>query len=225
MGPAGTEGPPAGQGGAGERLGVFGGTFDPPHAGHLVAADSALHAFQLQRVLFVPAGEPPHKAGQVCAGAEQRYEMVRLAIAGHPGFAVSRLELDRPGPSYTVDTLAALRQDGRSLFFITGIDAVLELPGWRDPEGLLRLAEFVAVSRPGLSPGRLTALRATLPAAARARIHHLPIPAVDVSSHDLRRRVRDGLPIRYLVPDPVAAYIARERLYRCGGERAPGGRA
>jgi nicotinate-nucleotide adenylyltransferase len=227
----GTEGPgragPAGGAGGGPepgtRLGVFGGTFDPPHAGHLVAAECALRALSLDQVLFVPAARPPHKGGQVSAGPEQRYEMVRLAIAGHPRFAVSRIELDRPGPSYTVDTLAALAEDdpARRLHFITGIDAVLDLPSWREPERLLRMAAFVAVSRPGVPRERLDAFTAALPPDLRQRVRYLEIPAVDVSSSEVRERVRDGRSIRRLVPRAVAAFIARERLYLGAREAAP----
>lgn len=148
--------------------------------------------------------------------------MVELATDGRPRFAASRIELDRPGPSYSVDTLSELAAARPScdLFFVTGIDAVLDLPHWRDPEGLLRLARFIAVSRPGMDRERLAALVASLPPDLGGRIFYLPIPAVDVSSRDLRRRVRRGLPIDHLVPAPVAAYIAGVGLYAPSDRRA-----
>ena len=199
------------------RLGVFGGTFDPIHIGHLVAAEAARDAFQLDRVLFVPAARPPHKLGQVRATPEQRLQMTILATADNPAFAVSRLEIDRPGPSYTIDTLRDLAAEnaGCHLHFITGADAVLELASWREPEALLDVAEFIAVARPGAAAERVAAFAATL-GRRGARIRYLAIPAIDISSHELRSRVRAGQSIRYLVPAEVAEYILREGLYVSG---------
>lgn len=166
-------------------------------------------------MLFVPAARPPHKLQQVCATSEQRYRMVDLAVANNARFAVSRIEIDRAGLSYTVDTLAALASEYRdaSLFFITGIDAAIELTTWREPERLLRMATFVAVSRPGVPPERLEAFTAALPAGLRDRVVYLPIPSIDISSHEVRERIRERRPVRYLVPDRVADLIAREGLY------------
>jgi nicotinate-nucleotide adenylyltransferase len=179
------------------RLGVMGGTFDPVHVGHVAAARAAATRIALDRVLFVPAGQPPHKAGH--ATPEQRYEMTRLAIAGEPGFAASRIELDRPGPSYTVDTLRALR--GPELFFICGADAIRDLPTWHEWEELPKLATFVAVTRPGVAPPEV-------PCAT-----YIEIPGVDVSSSAIRERVAAGLPIDGMVAPAVARYIHEHRLY------------
>jgi nicotinate-nucleotide adenylyltransferase len=179
------------------RLGVFGGTFDPIHVGHVAAAHAALTALHLERVLFVPSGRPPHKEGH--ASAEQRYEMTCLAIEGEPLFTVSRLELDRPGPSYTVDTLRALQGD--ELFFICGADAIVELPTWHEWRELVKLAKFVAVTRPGTTGTRA------------AYASYLTVPGVDVSSREIRDRVAMGLSITGLVAPAVEAYIREHRLY------------
>jgi nicotinate-nucleotide adenylyltransferase len=179
------------------RLGILGGTFDPVHVGHLAAARAAAACLELDRVLFVPAGVPPHKRGH--ASPEHRFEMTRLATAGEPMFSVSRIELDRPGPSYTVDTLRALQGD--ELFFICGADAIRDLPNWREWEQLPKLARFVAVARPGV----------TGPPVPYAT--YIRIPGVDVSSSEIRERVAAGLPITGLVAPAVEAYIHEHRLY------------
>jgi nicotinate-nucleotide adenylyltransferase len=199
------------------RLGIIGGTFDPVHYGHLVAADQARWHFELDRVVFVPTGQPWQKPVGVTA-PEHRFQMVRLATADNPGFSVSRVEIDAPGPTYTVDTLRRLRagmDPGTRLFFIAGADAVLDLPSWKDPDELLGLTEIIAVTRPGWDLSRLAE---RLPAAA-GRVHTLALPALDISSTDLRARVAAGAPVRYLVPDPVADYVAEHGLYRATADR------
>lgn len=188
------------------RLGVLGGTFDPVHLGHTAVAHAALRAAGLDRVVFIPAGEPPHKTGQVHATAEQRLRMVALATAGEPRFSASRLELDRPGPSYTVDSLRALRAQGwNELFFICGADAAADVPNWHRWRELVAMATFVAVARPG-GPAPAPEL------GARVRVVHMV--GVDISSSDIRRRVAEGLPIDGMVAPAVAAYIRKEGLYR-----------
>jgi len=186
-------------------LGLMGGTFDPIHHGHLVAAEEARYAFELERVLFIPAGHPWQKKRHV-APAEERYEMALLATRDNDAFEVSRIEIDRDGPTYTVDTLHSLRkeQPDAQLFFITGADAILEILSWKDPDEALSLATFVAVTRPGYELERLPS----------RDIEVLEIPALAISSTDIRRRVAAGRPIRYLVPDAVAAHIADRGLYR-----------
>jgi len=187
------------------RLGLMGGTFDPIHNGHLVAAEEARYAFSLDRVMFIPAGRPWQKERHVAAPAE-RFQMTVLATQDNPHFEVSRTEIDREGPTYTVDTLRELRA-GRpddALFFITGADAIREILSWKDPDEALQLATFVAVTRPGYELDRLP---------SRA-IEVLEIPALAISSTDIRARVAAGRPIRYLVPDAVAAHIKVRGLYR-----------
>lgn len=201
---------------AARRIGVMGGTFDPIHHGHLVAAEGARHRYGLERVLFVPAACSPHKAGQAVTPGHHRLAMALLATVSNPWFDVSALELERPAPSYTIDTLRALQAalgPETELYFITGADAILEILRWRDPEALLRAARFVAATRPGYAPERLEAVTARLPADLRGRVEYLEVPALAISSTDLRRRVREGMPIRYLVPEPVEHYIRKNGLY------------
>jgi nicotinate-nucleotide adenylyltransferase len=202
------------------RIGVMGGTFDPIHYGHLVTAEVARAHFGLDEVLFVPTGEPPHKAGRAVSPAEDRYLMTVLATATNPNFLVSRIEIERPGPSYTVDTLSALKAafgpDVR-LHFITGADAVREILNWRDPKTILALAEVIAATRPGYRLTGLDKLEADLDPGSFGRIRALEVPALAISSSDIRRRVAEGLPIKYLVPEAVEQYIAKMGLYRPGG--------
>jgi len=193
------------------RLGVMGGTFDPIHHGHLVAASEVQARFNLDEVVFVPTGEPWQKAGRKVSQAEDRYLMTTIATASNPRFSVSRVDILRPGPTYTVDTLRDIRaQRGTDwdLFFITGADALSQILTWRGAEQLFDLAQFVGVSRPGVSLGE-------------SDITHLPddkvslleIPALSISSTACRERVAEGLPIWYLVPDGIVQYIAKRGLY------------
>lgn len=195
-------------------VGIMGGTFDPIHYGHLAAAEEARARFTLERVIFVPNRHPPHKQEQSVSPAEMRYEMAVLATASNPTFEVSRVEVDRPGPSYSADTMEQFRQLLGSrvrLYFITGADALLEIMAWRDPPRLARICEFVAVARPGYD---LTALERALPPELRERAHVLEVPGVEISSTELRRRAAAGEPLRYLTPPPVVSYIERKALYR-----------
>lgn len=193
----------------------MGGTFDPIHVGHLLAAEEARRHFGLERVLFVPAACPPHKVGKEVTPGFHRLVMAIVATLDHPGFIVSDLELRRPAPSYTLDTLRQLRdqEPEAELYFITGADAVLDILAWREPGELVRLATFVGVTRPGYDLGRIDGVRAGLGPEAAERLHVLEMPGVDVSSTEVRRRVRAGESIRYLVPAPVEAYIAKFGLY------------
>ena len=198
-------------------VGVMGGTFNPIHFGHLVTAEEALYAFDLREVVFVPAGRPWQKNRTDVAEAEHRYLMTVIATASNPLFRVSRIEIDREGPTYTVDTLRALRVQlgGVELYFITGADAILQILTWKDPQEVLAEARFIAASRPGYDLDRL---EKELPEGFGDRVHVLEIPALAISSTDLRIRVREGRPIRYLVPEGVARYIEKTGLY--GGETA-----
>lgn len=188
----------------------MGGTFDPIHLGHLRAAETAREALGLARVAFVPAGIPPHR-GAPLSPALDRYAMVCLATAGHPHFVAADLELRRQGPSFTVDTLAALLEEnpGDSLTVIVGSDTFPEMPTWRDPARLFGLAEVAVVDRPGDD----TEAPSPPPFPGAKGVHRIKGPTLDVSATAVRERVRRGESVRYLVPEPVADYIAKRRLY------------
>lgn len=192
--------------GARRRVGVMGGTFDPIHHGHLVAASEVASSFQLDEVIFVPTGQPWQKS--TVSSAERRYEMTVIATASNPRFTVSRVDIDRAGPTYTIDTLRDIHaaQPDSELFFISGADAVAQIIGWKDVEELWQLAHFVAVTRPGhpLSVGALPQHNVSL----------LEVPALAISSTDCRDRVGRDYPVWYLVPDGVVQYISKHRLYR-----------
>jgi nicotinate-nucleotide adenylyltransferase len=198
------------------RLGVLGGTFNPPHIGHLVCAQEAFDQLGLDRVVLMPAAQPPHKQIAADPGAEARHELCRLAVADDERFVVSRLELDREGRSYTVDTLRALHDQHQQddLTFIVGGDMARSLPTWREPEAVLELATLAVAERAGAERedirGELRALRG----ASSERVRFFDMPRVDVSSSLVRERVATGRPIRYLVPDAVAAAIAQNGWYR-----------
>ena len=193
-----------------QRLGVMGGTFDPVHVGHVLLALRAMELVPLDRVLFVPAADPPHKDFRPdMASAGDRLAMVELAIAGFAGFEASRLELDRPGKSYTVDTLRALRaaRPEFRLYLVIGEDNVAQLSSWYDPRGILDLCTVVAGARVSPAPDAGTELG--------RRIVSLETPVLEVSSTEIRRRLALGQTVRYLVPDPVLAYIQEHGLYGC----------
>ena len=202
------------------RIGLFGGTFDPPHVGHLVLAECARDRLGLDEVRFIPAGKPPHKPGTRITRAAQRVAMARLAVRGNRAFAVSTLETGRGGPSFTIETLREVAADspGARLFLLMGADSLDEFATWREPESILLLATLAVAGRPGANA---RALRRGRAAPARgpsvrggARIEWIDNAEIAVSSSIVRTRVRTGRSIRYLVPDAVAAYIARHRLYR-----------
>ncbi len=188
------------------RIGVMGGTFDPIHHGHLVAASEVAQSFELDEVVFVPTGMQWQK--QKVTEGEHRYLMTVIATASNPRFTVSRVDIDRDGPTYTIDTLRDLKaaRPDAELFFITGADAIAQILGWRDHDELWQLAHFVAVSRPGhvLSTEGLPS----------EDVSQLEVPALAISSTDCRARVRSGNPVWYLVPDGVVQYIAKHHLYR-----------
>jgi nicotinate-nucleotide adenylyltransferase len=199
--------------GTGDRIGVLGGSFDPIHYGHLAIAEEARAALRLDQVLLIPAGHQPLKAGNHAALPEQRLAMARLACAPNPSLAVSDMEIARSGPSYTVVTLEELAAQRRGeLFFILGVDALADFQRWRAADRILELATIIGMRRAGSSPD-LAPLRAAIPA-IDARLVLLDGPLLAISSSDLRQRVAEGRPIRYLTPDPVVAYIAEQGLYR-----------
>jgi len=197
------------------RIAVFGGTFDPPHVGHLVLAECVGRQFDCQRVLFIPAGDPYRKTatntpenrragvgpGRVVTRGEARLVMVRLAIEGNPLFAADSREIDRAGPSYTIDTLRELHREGfDDIVLVLGSDALADMPNWREPDEIRRLARIVVAEK---SPG-----------AGTPGFDRVEMPLLRISSTEIRARVASGRPVRYLVPEPVRAYIEQERLYR-----------
>lgn len=214
------------------RLGIFGGTFDPIHTAHLRCAEEAREALSLDLVLFIPSASPPHKSGAAASGVD-RLAMVRRAVAGHPAFQASSIEVDRPGRSYSIDTLRALRQRfpaPTKFTFLLGLDAFREIGTWKQFDDLFPLTDFAVVSRP---PHQINSPRSLLPVAARRqfcysadrrmllhtsgnRIVFLNVTALDISASDIRQRVSRGHSIRYLVPSSVERYIERRRLYRRG---------
>lgn len=199
------------------RVGIMGGTFDPVHYGHLVTAEVARHSFNLEVVIFVPAGRPPHKTEQIITDVEHRYLMTAMATVTNPCFQVSRLEIERPGPSYTIETMSEFSRHLGSevrLFFITGADAILEIWSWKDAQRLLKICEFIAATRPGYVLSGLETLLAQVEEPERQRLHLLEVPALAISSSDIRERVRQGRPIKYLVPEVVENYIYKHGLYR-----------
>jgi nicotinate-nucleotide adenylyltransferase len=213
------------------RLGIFGGTFDPVHIAHLRCAEEAREALGLDRVLFIPAAAPPHKRDRPVAAAQHRLAMLRLAVAGNPAFQVSPIELQRSGPSYSVDTLRRLHASmpaATELVFLVGLDAFRDIHTWKEYRALFELADFVVFARPGY---RLRSFRALLPVATRgdfcygrnrqtlkhksgSQVRFLDLTALDISASAIRARVTRAQSVRYLVPLPVERYIARHRLYR-----------
>jgi nicotinate-nucleotide adenylyltransferase len=198
------------------RIGVMGGTFDPIHHGHLVAASEVGYFYSLDEVIFVPTGQPWQKKDRQVSAAEDRYLMTVIATASNPRFSVSRVDIDRPGPTYTIDTLRELRSQygpDAELFFITGADALEQMMTWQDVDELFKLAHFVGCTRPG---HRLSG--AGLP---DDRVSLIEIPALAISSTNCRERVSQGEPIWYLVPDGIVQYISKSGLYQ-DGDTAPG---
>src|SRR6266446_1250919 len=189
-----------------QRIGVMGGTFDPIHHGHLVAASEVAQVFTLDEVMFVPTGQPWQKQDRKVSPAEDRYLMTVIATASNPRFSVSRLDIDRGGPTYTIDTLRDLRVEDAEFFFITGADALSRMLTWQDVDELFAMAHFVGCTRPGhrLSDQGLPEDKVSL----------VEIPALAISSTGCRHRVAEGEPIWYLVPDGIVQYIAKRGLYR-----------
>ncbi|WP_342318250.1 nicotinate-nucleotide adenylyltransferase [Corynebacterium mayonis] len=194
----------------GRRIGVMGGTFDPIHHGHLVAASEVAERFGLDEVVFVPTGQPWQKEGQAVSDSEDRYLMTVIATASNPRFHVSRVDIDRGGRTYTIDTLNDVRQQypNARIYFITGADALGSIMSWHNWEEMFELAEFVGVTRPGYELSE-----DMLPLKIRERVHLMEIPAMAISSTDCRARASEGRPVWYLVPDGVVQYIAKNALY------------
>jgi nicotinate-nucleotide adenylyltransferase len=197
------------------RLGILGGTFDPIHIGHLILAEEAWFQLSLDKVLLAPAADPPHKRDQGKSPAEHRVQMVEMAIADNPHLELSRVDLDRPGPHYTLDMVRLLLEQygpGAELYFLMGLDSLVDLPTWHRPLELMQLCNLVAFSRPDASFD-WDALEVALPG-VRSRVILLPMPLLQISSSDLRQRAQQGRPLRYQVLAQVEQYIQQQQLYR-----------
>jgi len=197
------------------KIGVLGGTFNPVHIGHLMVAEEARASLNLAEILLVPAGQPLLKLDYPVTPAEHRLQMLRLAIAGRPHFKVSTVEIERPGPSYTVGTIAELRVQYGSedeIFFILGWDSLAQLPGWREPSRLIKMCYLVAVPRPGFQRPDLKALEDLIPGISE-RVLLLDKPQIDISASAIRELAAQGLSLRHLVPEPVEEYIRQHKLY------------
>lgn len=200
-----------------KAIGIMGGTFDPVHYGHLVIAEESRVRFGLDEVVFVPAGQPAHKPEYGDTGKEHRYAMTVIATASNPYFTCSRVEMDREGPSFAIDTVRFFMKDypGAEVYFITGIDAIIEILTWHEHSKLKDLCRFIAATRPGYVQADI---ENALPGEYVERIDILEAPGVDISGTEIRRRVSVGQSIRYLVPDDVMAYIMKHNMYLAGGE-------
>lgn len=199
------------------KIGVLGGTFDPIHLGHLIVAEDIRHKLGLREVLFVPAGRPwlKLKEEKPISAAEHRLAMVRLAVASNPYFKVSTLEIDRPGLSYSIDTVLELKAKlgaGAEIYFIVGPDALAELPRWKDPGRLVEICQVVGIGRPGHAQTDLHILESSIPGVSQ-RIMLMDVPQIDIGATEIRRRVAQRLSIRYLVPEAVEKYIVHHKLY------------
>ncbi len=205
------------------RIGVLGGTFDPVHNGHLHIAREMREALALDRVIWVPAGRPPHKSGLIVSSDHDRLQMLQLALAETPRDQISTIDIDRAGPSYTADMLELLQQQlaPASLVFLMGEDSLRDFPTWRDPQRIVRIAELGVAGRPGIDTD-LDDVMGQFPA-LRGRVHVVPIPEISVSSSDIRERIKDGDPIAGLVPPSVEHYILEHGLYQSKpGQRSRG---
>jgi len=198
------------------KIGIMGGTFDPIHIGHLVIAEAVRNEYNLDQVLFIPASTPPHKQNLAVTSAIHRYIMTVMATYSNPYFFVSTIEMERSGPSYTVDTILALMEqfgDQTEFYFIMGADSVQDLPTWNNAERLLELCSIIAAARPGCG-GKIDDIIRHFGPIGQRRIHRLATPELEISSTDIRERVKTGNSIKYIVPDSVENYIGKEGLYR-----------
>jgi len=202
------------------KIGIMGGTFNPIHHGHLVTAGEALNQFQLDKVIFIPSGDPPHKNFSEEKIAEHRYLMTVIATSGNKNFFVSRVEIDRKGKSYTIDTIKELQKiygESADLYFITGADAILEILSWKKTEEIIRLCSFIAATRPGYDISRIEELKERLFKRTNnniKKIFVMEVPALAISSTDIRKRIKEKRPIDYLVPEGVSNYILKHGLYK-----------
>jgi len=198
------------------RVGIMGGTFDPPHIAHLIIAELAKARLELDKVIFIPAGEPWMKSDRIVASAAERVEMVSSAISSNPAFSLSLIEVNRPGPTYTIDTIELLSGEvgyDVGLFLLLGWDSAAELPSWRAPVRITKMARIVAFPRPGFTKPKIEDLEKAIPGIAE-RMIYMDEPYLGISSTCIRQRIREGKSVRYLVPDKVGQYIGEHNLYK-----------
>ncbi len=198
-----------------KKIAIMGGTFDPIHYGHLVTAEAVMHEYQIDQVLFIPSGQPPHKTDSQVTSADHRYLMTLLATETNPRFFSSRIEIDRKGYTYTIDTIRELKEmyPGSEIYFITGADAFSNILTWKNPELLLSSCHFVAATRPGYSRAKAAPQIEALMDQHADTLHYLEVPALSISSSEIRARVQQGRPIKYLLPETVENYIYKHGLY------------
>ncbi|EOC99807.1 nicotinate-nucleotide adenylyltransferase [Caldisalinibacter kiritimatiensis] len=198
------------------KYGIMGGTFDPIHIGHLVVAEEVRDKFELDKVIFVPSGTPPHKKPSLVTKAKHRYMMTLLATITNPDFEVSSIEIDRKGVTYTIDTIKAFKEKFNNVefYFITGADAIMEITTWKSTEELLKICNFVAVSRPGFKASNMEKQISMLEQRYNAKIHTMVIPALEISSTDIRNRIKEDRPVKYLLPESIEQYIKKNGLYK-----------
>jgi len=204
-----------------KRIAVMGGTFDPIHYGHLVAAEAVRHEYKVERVIFIPTGQPNYKRTKLATHSEHRYLMTVLATVTNPSFNVSRMEIDREGATYTIDTIKQLKSlcgQQTKIYFITGADAVLQILSWKNADELLKLCSFIAVTRPGYNTNVLREHVMSIKRKFETRLHFLEVPALAISSSDIRTRISQNKPVAYLLPEEVERYISKMGLYREGGD-------
>ncbi|MEZ6127130.1 MAG: nicotinate-nucleotide adenylyltransferase [Planctomycetaceae bacterium] len=203
------------------RLGIFGGTFDPVHFGHLLLAETCREQLNLDEVRFVPAGVPPHKQQHRISDGHCRADMLQLAISGYPEYVVDRREIRRQGPSFTVDTLTELAEEfsGAELFFLMGADSLRDVPGWRDPKRICELAVIVAVNRPGIATPTAQQVHDWVGSELADRIHVLSMPGADLSATELRKRAAAGKNLRFMTPRAVEAFIVQHNVYQPQSDR------
>ena len=199
------------------KYGIMGGTFDPIHIGHLVLAEEVRTELDLDKVIFIPSGNPPHKNSKNISDAVHRYHMTLLATVSNPYFQVSSIELDRVGKTFTIDTIKLLREKYKEhveLYFITGADAILDLPNWRSTNELLKLCKFVAATRPGFNHSKMQENIKQLEEKHGKKIYTILMPALKISSTDIRNRIKDDCSVKYLLSESVEQYINKNKLYR-----------
>lgn len=198
------------------KYGIMGGTFDPIHIGHLVLAEEVRNKFNLDKIIFIPSGNPPHKDNREVTTAINRYEMTLLATTSNPNFDISSIEIERKGNSYTIDTIKQLRKSYRDkveFYFITGADAILDLPNWKNVDELLTLSRFIAATRPGFELNEMEEKIKVIEEKYNREIDSIIVPALQISSTDVRNRIREGNSVKYLLPEIVEDYIFKNKLY------------
>lgn len=199
-----------------KKYGIMGGTFDPIHVGHLVIAEEIRYKFNLDKVIFIPAGNPPHKDVKNITSGEHRYQMTMLATVSNPYFDVSSIELDKKEITYTIDTIKELKKsckDDAEFYFITGADSLLELSTWKSVDQLLNMCKFVAATRPGFKMTKIETKVKELESKYNKEIYTVTVPALQISSTDIRNRIKSGITVKYLLPESVEEYIIKHRLY------------